>query len=64
MEEKALAFHQAVRTGYLQLAAAEPQRWLVVDAARSIEEVHASILERLQALIAAPPAPGKNPRPS
>jgi dTMP kinase len=50
MEEKALAFHQAVRAGYLQLAAAEPQRWLVVDAA-----VHAEIFSRVQALIAAQP---------
>jgi dTMP kinase len=53
MEEKALAFHQAVRAGYLQLASAEPQRWLVVDAAQSVEAVHAAILTRLQTLIAA-----------
>jgi dTMP kinase len=53
MEEKALAFHQAVRAGYLQLAAAEPARWLVVNAAQSIEAVHSAILARLQALLAA-----------
>jgi dTMP kinase len=59
MEDKALAFHQAVRTGYLALAEAEPDRWLVIDAARSIEDVHAAILTRLQALIAAhPPVAG------
>lgn len=50
MEEKALAFHQAVRRGYLQLAADEPDRWLVVDAAQSVEIVHATILARLQTL--------------
>lgn len=55
MEEKALAFHQAVRAGYLELAAAEPQRWLVVDAAQPIEVVHAAIRARLQPLIAAQP---------
>lgn len=55
MEEKALAFHQAVRAGYLQLAAAEPQRWLVVDAAQSIEAVHAEIFSCVQTLIAAQP---------
>jgi dTMP kinase len=55
MEEKALAFHQAVRAGYLQLAAADPNRWLVVDAAQPIDAVHAAILSRLQALIAAQP---------
>jgi dTMP kinase len=53
MEEKALAFHQAVRAGYLQLAAAEPQRWLVVDAVQSVEAVHAIILARMQTLVAA-----------
>lgn len=52
MEEKALAFHQTVRKGYLELAAAEPQRWLVVDAAQSIGAVHQTILARLQAVIA------------
>jgi dTMP kinase len=53
MEEKALAFHQAVRRGYLQLAAEEPERWLVVDAAQRIETVHATILARVQTLILA-----------
>jgi dTMP kinase len=55
MEEKALAFHQAVRAGYLELAVAEPDRWLVVDAAQSIDAVHATILARLQTLLAAQP---------
>jgi len=55
MEEKALAFHQAVRAGYLQLAAAGPDRWLVVDAAQSVEAVHAAIFARLQSLLAAQP---------
>lgn len=55
MEEKALVFHQAVRAGYLQLAAAEPVRWLVVDAAQSIDAVHRVIRSRLQTLLAAQP---------
>jgi dTMP kinase len=53
MEEKALTFHQAVRLGYLELAAAEPERWLIVDAAQSVEAVHAAIIARLQALLVA-----------
>lgn len=47
MEEKALAFHQAVRTGYHRLAAAEPARWLVVDATQPVDTVHATILARV-----------------
>jgi dTMP kinase len=60
MEEKALAFHQAVRAGYHQLAAAEPMRWLVVDAAQSIDAVHTMILARVQEVLATqPPAAGQ-----
>jgi dTMP kinase len=32
-------FHQRVRNGYLELAAADPERWLVVDAGGTVEEV-------------------------
>ena len=49
MEEKALAFHQAVRQGYLEMAALAP-RWLVLDAAQAVEEIHAQILERIETL--------------
>lgn len=48
MEEKTLAFHQAVRDGYLALAAAEPARWLIVDAAQSIEAIHAQLVARIR----------------
>ncbi len=47
MDEQALAFHRAVRTGYLALAAEDAERWLVVDAARSAVNVQASILEQV-----------------
>jgi dTMP kinase len=62
MEEKALAFHQAVRAGYLELAAAEAERWLVIGAAQPVEAIHAAILARLQILLAAkPPTVGGSP---
>jgi len=32
MDAYTLAFHQRVRAGYLEMAAQEPQRWVVVDA--------------------------------
>ncbi len=34
-----VAFHRRVRQGYLDLAAAEPQRWVIVDASQSQERV-------------------------
>jgi dTMP kinase len=46
-----LEFHRRVRAGYHQLARVEPERWIVIDAARPAEEVQAELrrvlLERL-----------------
>ena len=36
-------FHRRVRQGYLDLAAAAPERWVVVDAAQGIDEVAAAV---------------------
>ncbi|MEM7343581.1 MAG: dTMP kinase [Chloroflexota bacterium] len=32
MDQLELAFHERVRVGYLEMAQAEPERWLVIDA--------------------------------
>jgi len=50
-EQEDLAFHQRVRDGYLKLAASEPQRWLVVDAAKSKEEIAKIIWQRVSQLL-------------
>lgn len=47
-------FHARVRTAYLELAAAEPQRFLVLDARESIESIAASIRARVDVLLARP----------
>jgi len=51
LDAYAEAFHCRVREGYLTLAGAEPDRWAIVDAARSKEQVQQSmqqaILDRL-----------------
>jgi dTMP kinase len=52
LEAQTLAFHQRVREGYLAMAKAEPQRWLVVDAAAEIETVQMVIRERVARLTA------------
>lgn len=36
-------FHRRVRRGYLELAAAEPDRWVVVDAGGTVDEVAARV---------------------
>ena len=44
-------FHERVRAGFLALAAAEPQRFLVVDAAQEIDEIAHVIRDRVGALL-------------
>jgi dTMP kinase len=51
MDQLELDFHQRVRSGYLAMAQAEPERWLVIDAAGSVNEVHQVVREHLDRLI-------------
>jgi len=53
LDREVVEFHRRVRQGYLALAAAEPQRWLVLDACRSIEEVQAEIQQAVKSVLAA-----------
>jgi len=39
LDQEAVDFHRRVREGFLQMARAEPERWVVIDAARSADEV-------------------------
>ena len=52
MDDYDLAFHQRVRAGYFELAAADPRRWVVIDAAQPLDMVQSAlreaILQRLQ----------------
>lgn len=51
LDAEEVAFYQKVRQGYLAMAAAEPQRWVVIDAGQPRPQVQqamrAAILERL-----------------
>jgi dTMP kinase len=51
-EKEAKAFHQKVRKGYLKLAAEDAQRWLVVDASLSRQEIQRIIWEKVSNLLA------------
>jgi dTMP kinase len=50
-ENEEIAFHERVRKGYLEMAAADPQCWLVVDAALPKKEVERIIWERVEQLL-------------
>jgi dTMP kinase len=49
-EQEDVEFHRRVREGYLALAAAEPARWLVIDAVRPREEITETILDRVRSM--------------
>lgn len=51
MDQQDIAFHRAVREGYLRMAKAEPGRWLVIDAQRPVESIHEQILDRVGLLL-------------
>ncbi len=45
MDDYALQFHERVRGGFLELAAADPERWVVIDADRDPGVIHAEVLD-------------------
>lgn len=51
LEAEEQDFHARVRAAYLNLAAAEPQRFLVVNAAEPVDEIAAAIRARVSALL-------------
>jgi dTMP kinase len=51
LEAEESDFHERVRAAYLELAAAEPERFLVLDATLPVEELQASIRDRVSALL-------------
>lgn len=51
LEAEKSAFHRRVREVYLELAAAEPERFLVLDATASVESLAESIRSRVSSLL-------------
>ncbi|WP_168625698.1 dTMP kinase [Cryobacterium sp. BB307] len=52
LEAEEQTFHATVRSAYLELAAAEPERFLVLDASGDIDSLAAAIRTRVEALLA------------
>ena len=51
LESESISFHNRVRQEFLQLAALDPERYLVIDAQKPIDEIHSEITERVSTLI-------------
>ena len=52
LEAEAAEFHGRVREAYLALAAAEPERFLVLDATRPVDDIAAAVRSRVSELLA------------
>ena len=48
-EDEGAALQERVLAAYEELAAADPARWRRIDAGRSPEEVHADVLNEVEA---------------
>jgi dTMP kinase len=53
IEKRGAAFRERLRTGFLAEAARDP-KIVVIDAARSVEEVHAQVVGKLQEMFSCP----------
>ncbi|HZL01820.1 MAG TPA: dTMP kinase [Cellulomonas sp.] len=56
LERAGNAFHRRTREAFLTRAAADPGRWLVLDASRGIDELAADVRARVAPLLAEGPA--------
>ena len=48
LDAQALSFYQRVEAGYRHLIAQQPERWAVIDASRSRDEVHRAVVRAVQ----------------
>jgi dTMP kinase len=54
LEAEPMEFHERVRAGFLALAEADPERYLVLDAMRPVGEIRRAIQERVRELLPDP----------
>jgi dTMP kinase len=47
LESQPIAFHERVRQEFLQLAALDPERYLIVDGNQTIDDIHTVIISRV-----------------
>ncbi|WP_349827157.1 dTMP kinase [Brevibacterium litoralis] len=52
LDAEGLEFHRAVRKAYLDLADRDPERYVVIDAGRTVEEVAADVRDAVDAALA------------
>ncbi|MFG1954285.1 dTMP kinase [Micromonospora sp. NPDC048830] len=63
LEAESVAFHERVRYAFLDLAANDPKRYLVLDAAKPVDEIAGLVARRVEAFLV-DPAKIVHPRPA
>ncbi|MFO7712762.1 MAG: dTMP kinase [Dehalococcoidia bacterium] len=53
-ESESLSFHRRIRDGYLEMAAAVPDRWLLVDASLTRSQIATIVWDRVSGLLRLP----------
>ena len=48
MDDQALEFHRRVRAGYLEMIAAEPDRWVKIDGTQRVDQIQAPIRSEVE----------------
>lgn len=66
LEAESIAFHERVRYAFLDLAAADPKRYLVLDASRPADEITGRVVRRVAEMLGSPggivhPRPAQGP---
>jgi dTMP kinase len=54
MDQQEIAFHRRVRQGYLQMAAAEPQRWVVIEGIQPVDVAQRTIRAKVESKLPVP----------
>ena len=50
IEQRSMEYHEVVRKNYLEQVKTDPKRYRVIDASRSVQEVHQDVLRAVQGL--------------
>jgi dTMP kinase len=50
-EREEFLFHQKVRDGYLKMASADPDKWMIIDATLPEAEIRETIWERVSQML-------------
>ncbi len=51
LEQESIEFHRNVRKGFLEIAKAEKERYIILDGSKSIDEIHKNIIKNIDKFI-------------